>query len=138
MSKIAGRLGRVYVSSNGGSTYYSVNGVGDFTLSTEITPIDVTSHDSGQFREYIPGHKTGTFDFSCKLDEDDAGQAIVVDGVSSGSTLVFKVRNQEGTGEYEWIFAGMVKSVTNSSPNDDAATFDVSVQITGDFSRQTQ
>lgn len=138
MSKTAGRLARVSVSSNGGSTWVSLNGLTAFSVTTSMAPINVSSFDSGQFEEYINGRKSGTVSASAHLDLDDAGQFMLFDAVGSGTKILFRERFTEGTGKPERIIPTVISELTESVDNDGAASLEISAQVTGDFSLQTQ
>lgn len=138
MSRIAGRLGRVAVSSDGGQTFYDVDCIVDMSLSASQAELNVTCHASGQYEEYIPGRKEATMDLSLHWDEEDAGATILTDAYFSGTPLMVRYRPDEGSGKAEFLANGFVTSYNATSPNDDVADLEVSIRLSGQFDQTTQ
>ncbi len=138
MAKIQGRLGRLAVSSDGGTTWVQVNGIQDMTFTGNADELDVSAHDSGQFREYLQGRKDATIDGTLWWDEADPGQNIVKNAYFSSTRIDMRFRMEENTGRDEIFTKGIVTSYSPASPNDDAASVDFTLRVTGDFTPSTQ
>lgn len=138
MAHIAGRVGRLYVSDNGGSSFTLLGGVVDMSLGGSKAELDTTDHDSGIWREFINGRLDATLDATLNWDEADTGQEKVRDAFYSDSTLVIRFRMQEGSGSEENEATALVTSFGPSSPNDDVATVDVTFRLTGNFAESAQ
>lgn len=138
MAKIAGRLGRVAVSNDGGVTFFEVNGITDQTLNAAAAEINVTSHDSGQFEEFIQGRKDATLDLSLLWDEGDVGQGIIKTAFFSATQIRVRFRMQEGVGFAEFTQQAIVTSFAPASPNDDASTVDATLRISGSYTLNPQ
>lgn len=138
MARIQGRLGRVAVSDDGGASYVDVGCIQDATLNGSLDEIEVTCHESGTVREYLQGRRDATLDLTIWWDEDDPGQDKISAAYFGDSTLKVRFRMEEAAGKDEIIADAFVTSYTENSPNDDAASLDVSMRITGAFSPSAQ
>lgn len=138
MAKIAGRLSRALISSNGGTTYVYVNGIVDVAFNYNQGEIDVTAHDDGDARTYITGRKDGTLDLKMRYDEGDPGQVQLQASIVAGSVVLFKFRMIETTGLREWRASGFPTKCTISGPNDAEAGYDVTVRLTGPVTQTVQ
>lgn len=139
MSKIQGRLGRVAISDDGGSIYVDINGIQEATLNGALDEIETTSHDTGTVRTYLQGRRDATIDLSMFWDEADPGQDKVSAAFFGQTVPKLRFRMEEATGLDEFLDVdAFVTSYTEGSPNDDAATLDVSFRITGAFSPAAQ
>ena len=139
MGKIAGRIGRLAVSSDGGTTFETVGGVQDMSMTGNADELDVSAHDTGQFREYIQGRKDASIDGSMWWDESDVGQEIIKNAYFSATRIDVRFRMEEGVGLDEITAKGIVTTMSPTSPNDDAAAWDFTLRLRGDFtfSKQT-
>lgn len=138
MGKIAGRISTIEVSSDGGLTFFEVKGAVDITLNSNQAELTTTSHDSGQFEEYVPGRKDFSIDLGLRYDEADPGQSLLVDGYYTGSVLDWRLRMQSGTGFRQWLVKGFPTSLSPGGPNDDVASMDASIRCTGPMTLQIQ
>ena len=138
MTKIAGRLGRVAVSSDGGTTFFEVAGITDMSLSAAQAELNATAHDSGQFEEFINGRKDATLDLSLLWDEDDPGQNVITEAFTSATRIDVRFRMQEKLTAVEFLAKAIVTGYSPSAPNDDIATADVTLRVSGDFSFASQ
>ena len=131
MAKIQGRLGALKISTDGGNTYTTVNGLIDGTLNGDQAEIKITAHDDGAVETYLPGRKNWTIDAKLHYDEADAGQIAVTSCFLNGTTVYWEMYLQSGTGFKIATAQGFVTKHTDASPNDDAAGLDFTVRITG-------
>ena len=138
MSRIAGRVSRVKTSTNSGSSYTYINGIADCSLSVSVKAINTTSHDDGDFETFMMGRKSLTMDLKLRWDESDPGQiALLNSWISTNTMNLYKFRMQEGAGFYEFTGTGLITKWNPSGPNDDVASVDVSIQLSGTVSAST-
>lgn len=137
MSRIAGRHGRLYVSADG-VTYTLWGAITDLSMSGSQESFDQTSHDSTSYREYLAGRKSATMDVSCNWDSADAGQDIVRTLYFSGANVYIRFYMYTATGDVKYEAQAIITSYAPKSPNDDLATLDVSLQLTGSFAEGVQ
>lgn len=132
MSKIHGRL------SNFRWNTIAVNGLVDVGNDMERPEINVTTHDSGDFEEFIQGRLTGSIDLSGKWDEADAGQSGMQADFISGTSRAVVFRMQDGAGNHEFTGTGQITSWGASGPNSDAAEITTTVRLSGTITEATQ
>jgi predicted secreted protein len=95
--------------------------------SPEAQPIDVTSQDSGGFKEYIGGMiDGGELGISGFYDFSDAGQLALFEGI--GSEKCIHVIFSDGTGAK---FTGNILSFGDSVPLDSAVEFKAKIKVAG-------
>jgi hypothetical protein len=100
--------------------------------------LEATCHESGQYREYISGHKDATIDGSMFWDSEDPGQEIVSNAFFSSTKIDVRFRMQEATAAKEILSKGIITSWSPSAPNDDMASIDFTLRLSGDFTLSTQ
>ena len=93
---VAGRVSKVHISTDGGTTYNNLAGVKEASLNTTIDELEATDHDSTN-REYIPNFLDATMDLTLNWEEDDAIQAALL-GVTVPTPVSFKA--------YFWLNSG--------------------------------
>jgi len=131
MAKIAGRLQTL--STDG----VAIGGVVDASLNGENETIDTTTHDDAS-KTFIYNRFTGTIDGSLLWDDVDAGQEQIKADFFGQTTSVYLFRLQVGTGFDEFSATGLVTSFAPTGPNDDAAEFSFTIQLTGAMTRSAQ
>lgn len=138
MSKIVGRIGAVQISTNGGSSYTLINGLIDATLNGDAAEIKQTSHDDGAYETYLVGRKSWTLDLKFHYDEADAGQIALTNQYFNGTTALYQFYLQSGAGFKIATGTAFVTKHVDGSPNDDAASLDVTLRITGQLTWANQ
>ena len=130
MACIAGRVSRVEVSYDGGSTYNNLGGIVDVTLNGNVDELECTTHDSNGIREYIPNHLDFTMDMTMRWDETDAAQNGLVDTLipSPASFKVYFMLEQT-SGRRRFEADAFITSFSPSGPLDDTAGLDVSLRL---------
>jgi len=105
-------------------------------VDISIDMIEITTKDSGGFKEYIAGEKGGTFSFEGLL-EYDASVSTQGDSLKDIATLAlagtaFTIRwsSQSSTDEY-FESSVLVSNISSSAPNNDTATISCTLQMTG-------
>lgn len=137
MSKIVGRLGAIKHSLDN-VTYTAINGLVDGTLNGSQAEIKVTSHDDGAYETYLAGRKDWTVDAKLHYDEADAGQIAVTNSFLNGTTVYYQMYLQVGSGYKIATGQGFITKHTDGAPNDDAASFDFTIRITGQLTWTNQ
>lgn len=139
MARIAGRVSRVQVSTDGGTTYNYINGILDATLNAAVAALKTTAHDDGDYETYMMGRKSLTLDLKLNWDEGDGGQNSLLTSWTSTNTLyTYRFRMQEGTGFRQFVATGLITKYVPSGPNDSVASLDVSLQLSGVVSSAVQ
>lgn len=129
MSAIAGRLSKIKVSDDGGSSFVNLGGIVDATLNINIDELETTTHDSNGAREYIPNHHDATIDGSLRWDEDNVGQQKVLDAVFDKTVLQFQMTMQTSTGRVRFDADGFATNFSPSGPLDDTAQVDFTIRL---------
>ena len=95
--------------------------------------IDVTSHDSSYWKEFLPGLiEAGEIDCEGNYVPSDAGMQEVIDAISLDTTLVaFAVVAPNG---YGFSGNGMLTAFKVSLPFDDKAEVSFTLKISGELS----
>src|SRR5512139_540953 len=97
--------------------------------------IEVTSHSSAGWREYIAGLKDGgEISFPINHVPTDATQQDLYALLASGTTNNFKIVYPNG---YRDTFAAIVTDYSTKSPVDGAVTDEVKLKISGAVTRET-
>ena len=106
--------------------------------SEEKALIEVTDHDSGGDREYVPGLRDGgTLTMNCRLEAADPGQqalwANYQDPLNTPATFVLTPPNDPSiSGDaFTLTFDGFVISRSPAFPFDDAMAVTFAIKITG-------
>ncbi len=95
--------------------------------------IEVTSHSSGGWREYIAGLRDGgEVSFPVNMVPSDATQDALRDLYDSGESANFKIVYPNG---YRDTFAAIVTDWSTKSPVDGAVTDEIKLKISGEVTR---
>ena len=130
MACIPGRLSRVQVSFDNGTTYANLGGIVDATLNGNVDELECTDHDSNGIREYVPNHLDFTMDLTMRWDEDEPSQ-VDLEATIFPSPVTFKLyfllENASGRRRYE--ADAFITTFSPSGPLDDTAGLDVSLRL---------
>lgn len=131
MPAIPGRLAKLTVSNDGGTTYLPVGGIVDVTFNLNIDELETTTHDSAGAREYIPNHHDVTLDISARWLDGDPGQEALMQSTFFKTTVLFKFTMQSASGRK--IFTGRAFPTTASpaGPLDDTGSLDLTLRASG-------
>lgn len=139
MAGEAGRLSRLYASTDGGSIFVLIGCLIDATVDKTMGVIDTTCHEDGQNTTAIAGKRTSTISANVNYVEDDAGQVKVRDVFNgTGEGLRLRWRHDVEVGRKEFEADVIVTDVSEGMPNDDKATEDYAFQVTGAITEGTQ
>ena len=135
---IAGYNALLYISDDGGTTYSKIGELRDVTINVNLDAIEATSHDSGGWREFLPGLSQWGASAEALYVDADAGQDKVFSALDGKSTVKFRFTPKTGTGLEKFEGDGIITSWELSGPNDDAAAVSIEIQGTGALSKSTQ
>lgn len=130
---IPGKLSRLYVSTDGGTTWLRVGGRVDLTLNINRGEIDASHMDSGSWSEFLPGRRDWSIDGTVRYIEGDPGQEALVDqafAVEDEEALLkvrFMLREDPGQSE----FVGDVFVTSESISVSDEAPADMAITLRG-------
>lgn len=107
----------------------------DCSLSLNMETIDITTKDSGGYRELLGGLKSGSISCSGLIDYLDASNKDITDLWTAWEnrtslTLKFSKAN-ESTGELSFSASGFITSLEQSGGTEDTATYSVTFELTG-------
>lgn len=140
----AGRIAEVAISNAVSNdvttaTYVAVEKVKSPGWSGSNDTAESSSNDSAGVKEYVPTWNDATFNFDCVADENATGQEHIMTAFNSGQIRAFRYRPRgDASGERQYRFLGIVKSLDLKTDSGDVAMYTVSVQRTGPFTRDTQ
>ena len=130
---IPGKLSRLYVSTDGGTTWLRVGGRVDLTLNLNRGEIDASHMDSGSWSDYLPGRRDWSIDGTVRYIEDDPGQAALIDQAfaAEDEEALLKIRFmlREDPGQTE--FTGDVFVTSESISVSDEAPADMAITLRG-------
>lgn len=128
MAAIPGRYATLEISTDG-NTFEPVGGIVDVTFNKEVAEVDITSLSSGGKGEYLHGREDCTIDLSCRLLEDNAGQAELIDAADDKEYFYWRFKTQSSTSRPR-IGRGLVTSFAENGPLDDVASVDATIRCT--------
>lgn len=125
-----GRKSKVQISDFDPISFINLGRVVDATLNLNVDELDITSHDSGATREFIPNFSDATLDISMRYDETDAGQVKLISKVLP-TPVLFKIQFDpvSGAGHVRYEADAFATSHPIATPLDDAGTVDISLRL---------
>ncbi|KKN71040.1 hypothetical protein LCGC14_0424570 [marine sediment metagenome] len=132
MAKIHGRL------SNFQWNAIDVKGIMDANQNLERPEINVTTHDTGDFEEFIFGRMAGTVDLTMKWDEADPGQGAMQTDFFTPTSRAIVFRMETGSGLHEFTGNGQITAWAKTGPNADASEVTATVRFSGTIVEATQ
>lgn len=111
----------------------------NFSLNTDM--IDVTNKDSGGFKDFLAGEHGGTFDVEGHFVTELGSTTLTVQDLLAAQlarTQFTAVLTTDVAGDKAIQADVLIASNSLSFPNNDAATFSCSLQITGTISIITE
>ena len=128
MAFIEGRISTVSCNSQ------NVGGLTEASMTLGASEIETTTHGSSTFKSFIAGRKDCTVSLSCLFDDSDAGQEQLISSwnFNGSGTVVSYVFVMGSGGSYDqYTCDGIITDLSYGTPNDDVATLDVSIRLTG-------
>jgi len=137
--KFAGRITKLAISTDGGSTYNDLNGIVDVTFNPDRKLIPSTTHDDGEWETNIYGRMSGTVEASCRRDENDTAQNALLDAAFAATNVNVRFRHRgDNSGDEEITGSAKVTVTPLSGPNDDMADVNFTIPLSGTITRGTQ
>lgn len=139
---IAGKVSKLEVSSDAGTTWIPVLGRVDMGLNLNKSEIDASHMDADDWASYLQGRKDGTIDFSLRYIEDDEGQAALIENYFASkdteTDLDIRFRLQELTGANEFTGKAFVNSLTITAADEAPSDMNGSLRINGKVTKAKQ
>ena len=133
----SGYKGKLYTSSDDGSTKTPIGSTRDMTMARNHSVIETTSFDSEDgYKDFIEGLKDTTISCESVYLETDVGQLDVVTAIDVGDTLILYYRPIDEVGRYEYVITVLVTSWEENNAVDDAAVVSAEFQGCGKPVRQ--
>lgn len=137
MAVILGRIQKAAFNDGGGMD--EIGRIVDGSLELDSAEVNVTSHDSGQWEEFLQGRANGQVTLNCRYDEADAGQAACLAAWTAQTVGSARFRMRGNTsGAQEWTASAFVKAVPMNAPNDEAADLQLTFRLTGAITAAAQ
>lgn len=128
MPKIRGV--EVLVQVKSGSSYVTIGGQKDATLTVDADTIDATTKDEGDWRVYLSGLKTWSVSCDGLYVDGDAAQQALINSFYTGTPVEIKMA-KSGTGAFTASGQAIVTHLEIAAAMEDAVTFSVEFQGTG-------
>lgn len=140
MSDKLAAKGTLLKRGDGGSPTEAFATIGGITTLTPpnmtAEQIEVSSHDSGGYREFISSFKdSGECTFEMFWDDDDAQHEGLLDDFEGNIKRNFKIYFPTQTTQEVWAFAGYVTAFEVNSSFDAALTASVTIKVSGQVTR---
>lgn len=119
-------------------TYNAVVSVRDATLSGTKDMTESTTRENGPFHDYLDGLISATIDVTAAWDESDAVLMALVDAHFANTTLHARWRNDTGGGLRQYKAQVKVAAVNEGASSGSLQTADITLQICGTPTRDTQ
>lgn len=136
---IAGWVGKVYVSIDGGSNYFELGEMRNFTKRQHTDMADATSHASAGARRRKPLIRDWSADIEALYVASDVAQDNL-DTALAGNTLCKFRFDPEGTssGKERWSGDGYVEDAEVQGPTTDLVLRNVKIAGDGVLTKSTQ
>lgn len=128
---IPGRLAKLELSPDGGTTFENLGGIVDVTMNLNVDELETTTHDSNGVREYLPNHSDVTWDVSCRWMDGDPGQEILMVAVFAHTVFPLRFYMEVVSGRKRFDGNGFATSASPAGPLDDTGSLDVSIRGSG-------
>lgn len=110
-----------------------INGLTGKTLSLSADEIDITTQDSGEWKEFIQGHKSGTVTFEGKDDEAQTkGYDELFAAFNTGTSVTFTYgRGIKTTSGRMITGSAIITSLEQAAPMNGECTYSCTLRATG-------
>lgn len=129
---LPGFIAKLLIDDTGG-TPAEIAELRELSLDVDDDVIDVTSHDSNEFREFIRGLRSYTMTAGLLLITGEAEWGKVRAALLAGTLMDFQLL-EKGTatsGDPRWSGSALVQAGSLGFPVDDAQTTDITLQGSG-------
>lgn len=131
MAKVSGRLGKIAVSDDGGSNYFTIGEVTSIKPSIAHDDEDATSFTSAGNKQTDYGESQTALTVDFLYDEADTGQDKVRTSAQTKTKLLYRYRPAgDTTGTEQQTFSGKIDSL--SPANERNAKVACSLQVKSD------
>jgi TP901-1 family phage major tail protein len=98
--------------------------------------IEITTKDSNKFKEYLAGEKGGTITIDGLYDVDTGANNTedVFANLLAGTEVTWKWGKYATAGDKYFTGSAFISSLNMSAPKNEAATYSMTLQVTGEFS----
>lgn len=136
---IAGYVGKVYESIDGGANYREIGEMRNFTKRIKQDMINADSHSGGGDHDAIPGIRSWDADAECLYVSSDAAQDEIDTAIANRTKVKFRF-DPEGTaaGKDRWSGDGFWEDAEIQDPTGDAAVRNMKIHGVGAFTKSTQ
>lgn len=140
MAKIHGRLGLLFVSTDGGTTRDRIVNVIDWTLDIDAPEIDVSDKDDEGWADFLQDLKkwSGRFMFNYQVPTDTTQDAVADAIINETNLFLAFYPNGEGSGKPEWTGTVIIRKLSQGAPIRGAQQVTAEFSGRGALSRGTQ
>ncbi len=132
---IAGKLSKLDVSIDDGTTWLPVLGRVDMSLNLNKGEIDASHMDSDDWSNFLQGRKDASIDFSLRYLPGDEGQEALIThyfaSQQAETELDVRFRMQELAGDPEFTAKAFITSLTISAADEAPQDMNGSLRING-------
>lgn len=133
----AGFNGKVYISTDGGTTYNAIGEMKEAKLSIKQDDMNVTSFDSSGWSESIPGMKEWEVSTEGLYLYSNTGQDALYNALVNGSTIRLRLLPKTGTGNKGYQGDAFISSWETNTAVDDPVSLSADFKGTGTLSTYT-
>jgi predicted secreted protein len=132
-----GYRGKIYLSTDGGTTYIPIGEVNDMTLSMKTDDMEATSFDSQGWKEFIPGLKEWEAETEALYVYANAGQEVLYNALVAGSVLQLRLLPKTGLGNKGYQGDAFITEWEMNNKVDDVVTLSASFRGTSSLTTYT-
>ena len=132
---MAKQLGRVQTLTFNSS---NVLGIVDGSYDLSRAKIDVTTHDTGDAKEYLQAQLEGSISLTCKYDGADTGQQAIRAALAAGTSYAVDFRGITAGSAEKFTGTAIVEKISGKYPTSDAAEFTCDLTFSGTVTRGAQ
>lgn len=126
-----GFSGKVFISTDGGSTYTAIGECREAKLKIKQKDVDATSFDSAGWSEFIPGLKEWEVDTESLYLYGNAAQDALYNSLVGGSTVKIRLLPKNGAGNKGYEGNAFVSDWEINYKAEDAVVLSASFRGTG-------
>ncbi|OYD08958.1 phage tail tube protein [Paludifilum halophilum] len=134
---IPGFQGRLYVSSDGGTTYDEIAEMREATLTISQEELEASSFASNGWMEYIPGLKEWELEAEGIYVTADAGQDDLYNALVEGGTVLVRLFPKDGSGETGYEGKAFVTSWEVNNAVDDVVALSATLRGSAELKQAT-
>jgi predicted secreted protein len=139
---IPGKLSKLSVSTDGGTTWLPVLGRVDMTLNLNKGEIDGSHMDSDDWSNFLQGRKDASIDFTLRYLPGDEGQEALIDNYFASqleeTELDVRFRMREVAGEPEFTAKAYVSSLSMAAADEAPQDITGTLRINGAVTKSEQ